>query len=165
MNDQQKAVGAVAAALAACALAMPVITHNEGLVLRGYRDPIGVATSCWGHTGPEVEVGKVYTLEQCQTLLAKDAVAHGLDIGNCLPAELPVKTRAAFISFGFNVGAVSFCRSTLAAKAKAGDLVGACNELPRWVNAGGKKLPGLVKRRDQEKALCLEGVAERGNVA
>jgi lysozyme len=36
--------------------------------------------------------------------------------------------------------------------------VGACNELPRWTLAGGKELPGLVKRRAAERDLCLQGL-------
>jgi lysozyme len=103
-------------------------------------------------------IGKTYDDQKCAELLAQDAVKHGLDIAKCLPDELPTETRAAFISFGFNVGSAKFCASTLAAKARAGDLRGACAELSRWTTAGGKTLPGLVKRRATERALCERGL-------
>jgi hypothetical protein len=32
---------------------------------------------------------------------------------------------------------------------------GACDELLRWTKAKGITLPGLVKRREQERELCL----------
>jgi lysozyme len=35
---------------------------------------------------------------------------------------------------------------------------GACQQFSRWTYAGGKQLPGLVKRRAEEKQLCLDGV-------
>ena len=41
----------------------------------------------------------------------------------------------------------------MARKLKAGDIPGACNELPRWIYAKGKVLPGLVARRAAESAL------------
>lgn len=148
----------VAAVLAASAIAVPVIGTYEGTVNVGYRDPVGIPTSCTGHTGPEVVVGKRYSDAECARQLADDAVKHGLDIAPCLPADLPPKTHAAFISFAFNVGSAKFCSSTLSRKARAGDLKGACAELSKWTYAGGKQLPGLVNRRKAERQLCEEGL-------
>ena len=62
--------------------------------------------------------------------------------------------KAAFLSFAFNVGNGAFCSSTLVRKANTGDMPGACSELSKWVYAGGKQLPGLVKRRAAERAMC-----------
>lgn len=150
----------VASVLAAVVVAIPVVSKWEGLRLVGYRDPhpAGFATTCYGNRSAAV-VGKRYTEEECAKLLAEDATRHGLAISKCLPDDLPVKTRAAFTAFAFNIGEQAFCSSTLSKKARAGDLVGACAELARWVTAGGKTLPGLVARRAEEQALCLEGVA------
>lgn len=152
----------VATALAAASIAIGTIATHEGYVPVGYPDPgVGVKlpSACYGHTGGVV-IGKRYTEAQCTDWLAADAVAHGLQIGPCLPDELPVKTRAAFISFAFNVGGPRFCGSTLARKAKAGLTKEACDELPKWIYAGGKVLPGLVRRRAAERSLCLEGLSE-----
>jgi lysozyme len=103
-------------------------------------------------------LGKRYTEEQCVQLLAQDAVKHGLEIAPCLPAELPQDTRAAFISFAFNIGSARFCSSGVSSKARAGDLAGACADLSKWVFAGKVKLPGLVTRRAAERALCEKGL-------
>ena len=67
--------------------------------------------------------------------------------------------KAAFLSFAFNVGAQKFCGSTLVKKANQGDMPGACAELSRWTYAGGRELPGLVKRRAAERALCERGLS------
>lgn len=157
MTPAQRAVAGI---LAAAAVAIPVIATYEGSEPVGYPDPgVGVAlpTACTGHTGGVV-IGRRYTEAQCSAWLAEDAVKHGLDIGACLPASLPIDTHAAFISFGFNVGAAKFCSSTLSRKARAGDLAGACAELSKWTYAGGRQLTGLVRRRKAERALCERGL-------
>jgi len=149
----------VAAVLVAAGLAVGTIATYEGTVNVGYRDPVGIVTACVGHTGPDAVLGRKYTDDECAQQLAADAVKHGLEIDACLPEELPTETRAAFISFAFNVGSAAFCRSTMSRKARAGDLVGACAELSRWVYAGKTQLPGLVKRRAAERALCERGLS------
>jgi lysozyme len=159
LNPKQAAAG-VAAVLAAAAIAVPLIAEREGYVPRGYPDPgVGaeLPTGCWGHTGG-VEIGKVYTPEQCVKWLAEDAVKHGLEIAPCLPPDLPQDTRAAFISFAFNIGSARFCSSGVSARARGGDLAGACADLSKWVFAGKVKLPGLVTRRAAERALCEKGL-------
>ncbi len=78
-------------------------------------------------------------------------------VDKALP-KLKPETRAALGSFTYNVGVGAFNSSTLLRKAKSGDLIGACNELTRWVYAGGRKLKGLVIRREAERELCLSGL-------
>ena len=61
----------------------------------------------------------------------------------------------SLVSFFFNLGLGALGDSTLLRKLNAGDYQGAADEFPRWVKAGGQTLPGLVKRRDAERALFL----------
>lgn len=68
---------------------------------------------------------------------------------------LPQSVFDSAVSLTFNVGCGSVSKSTFFRKLKSKDYVGACNELSRWVYAGGKKLRGLEIRREKEKALCL----------
>lgn len=63
--------------------------------------------------------------------------------------------RAAVISFIYNVGEGNFYKSTMLKKLNRGDIAGACNELPKWVYAKGKRLQGLVNRREDERLVCL----------
>lgn len=137
----------------ALALAVPLIAHFEGTVFRTYRDPIGILTSCTGHTGPELMMGQTWTQEQCDQQLYGDLMKHAPAL-DCVQRHLTDGQRAAFLSFAFNVGNGNFCKSTLVRKANTGDMAGACAELSRWTLAGGKELPGLVRRRAAERAMC-----------
>ena len=156
MNWKAKLIATIGGA--AAVLAVPLVQKYEGTVLRSYRDPVGIITACTGHTGPELKMGQTYTREQCEEMLYKDLVKHA-DALSCVHAPLTDGQRAAFLSFAFNVGDDAFCRSTLVRKANAGDIDGACAELSRWTYAGGKQLPGLVRRRAAERQLCEQGLA------
>ena len=126
----------------------------EGVVLRGYKDPIGIVTACAGHTRTAV-LGRPYTREECTKLLDEDLAEHAAGVMSCIKVPTNPGERAAYVSFGFNVGTGAFCKSTMARKLNAGDRHGACDELFKWTKAGGRELPGLVRRRKAEHALCV----------
>lgn len=153
----KKAIGGAAAVV--LAIAGGIIAPWEGTKLESYQDSVGVWTVCTGHTGTAAP-GQTRTQAECDALLESDMGEALAAVDRTISTPLPDKTRAAFVSFTFNVGAGKLQRSTLARKANAGDLVGACNELPRWVYAGGERLRGLVNRRAEERAVCLEGVRD-----
>ena len=151
--DSNKAKLIAKLGIGAVALAVPVVMMYEGLVTRTYRDPIGILTACYGHTGPELRMGQRYTEAECERMLNADLLKHAAAL-DCITRPMTDGQKAAFLSFAFNVGNARFCSSTLARKANAGDMAGACAELSRWTYAGGKPLPGLVKRRATERAIC-----------
>lgn len=140
------------------ALAVSLVAGFEGLRTVAYLDPVGIPTVCFGET-KGVSLGDKYTVEQCKAMLGDRLVEFEAGMTKCIanPARVPDKSYVAFLSFTYNVGVGAFCKSTLVKKLNAGDLIGACNELPKWVKAGGITLPGLVKRREAERQLCLEG--------
>jgi lysozyme len=131
----------------------------EGLRTAAYADPVGIPTICFGST-KGVRLGQTKTVDECKALLTDELIHHEQGMRACLrdPDGLPAPTYGAFVSFTFNVGVGAFCKSTLARKANAGDLSGACNELLRWDRAGGVRWPGLTKRRKAERDLCLKGI-------
>lgn len=149
------AIGATAGALS---IATAVVSYYEGYEPTAYRDPVGIATICYGHTAT-ARMGQTLSRAECTDLLQAD-LGHAFNaVDQRTQVELPPPTRAALASFVYNVGEGAFARSTLLRKLNAGDLRGACNELSRWVYAGGRRLNGLVKRRATERELCLEGLA------
>ena len=152
MTPRQKLALKVGAG--AAALAVPLVMQWEGYVPWVHRDPIGRLAVCYGHDDQTLTPGKRYTAQQCQDMLAEDLAAHAQAL-DCIKVPLTDGQKAAFVSFAFNVGNQAFCRSTLARKANQGDMRGACAELSRWTLAGGKELPGLVRRRAAEQAMCL----------
>ena len=137
----------------ALAIALPLVAHFEGYVPWVYRDPIDRLAACYGHDDQTMTPGKRFTAAECQAMLDEDLLKHAEAI-DCIKRPLTDGQKAAFLSFAFNVGNSAFCKSTLARKANAGDMAGACAELSRWTYAGGKELPGLVRRRAAERAVC-----------
>jgi len=145
----------------ATALAIPA----EGLRQYAYRDPIGLPTICFGST-KGVKMGDFRTVPECKALLTKEMYATLSTVDTCRPG-LPLNVLAAYADLSYNVGTFAACdtnRSTAARLLQAGDFVGACNQLPRWSYArvGGVsvQLPGLTKRREMERQVCLAGVTQ-----
>lgn len=129
------------------------VPQFEGMILRGYKDPVGIVTACAGHTAT-AQLGRPYTREECQMLLEQDLVHHAEGVMKCIKVPLTTGQKAAFVSFAYNVGNGAFCKSTLAKRINAGEGIKACSELSRWTTAGGKVYMGLVKRRAAERVLC-----------
>lgn len=154
-DTQRKA----AALTIATALAAPL----EGLRQVWYYDPPGIPTVCYGHTG-DVDKNKVYSISECKALMNKD-MNHALEqVDRCAP-NLPPKSLAAFTDAAYNLGPAVVCdtnKSTIARMLKTGNVRGACERLPDWSKARVAgvlvPLPGLVKRRNLERDLCLEGL-------
>lgn len=86
--------------------------------------------------------------------LQKSAERHAQAVRECAPVPMFQHEFDAYVSLAYNIGGGAFCGSTLVRKLKAGDYAGACREIDRWVMFQGRKLPGLVKRRAAERALC-----------
>lgn len=63
----------------------------------------------------------------------------------------------AILSFVYNLGIGRLKTSTLRHRINELDFPEAAYEIRRWVFAGGKKLPGLVARREDEARLLLAG--------
>jgi lysozyme len=126
----------------------------EGRSLLAYLDPVRIPTICEGITRG-VKLGDVATPEQCDAALAEEVRRHAAAVDSYVHVPMSPNTYAALISFAYNAGDENLRNSTLLRKLNSGDRVGACNELPRWVYAGGRKLQGLVRRREAERKLCL----------
>lgn len=144
-------VGGTAGALS---LATAVVSQFEGYHPSAYRDSVGIPTICYGHTG-DVDMGQTLSRAECKKLLAGDLGNAFEAVDRHVETDLPPARRAALASFVYNVGEGKFARSTLLKRLNAGKVRAACDELNRWVYAGGRKLAGLVKRRATERDLCM----------
>lgn len=144
---------------AAAALAAPM----EGLRQVAYYDPPGVLTVCYGST-KNVEKGRVYSVAECKARLSADMLEAVETVDRCVPG-LPDGPLIAFSDAVFNLGPTIVCnkqKSTAARMLAAGDISGACRQLPRWDKARVAgvmmPLPGLTKRRAAEMNICLGGL-------
>lgn len=121
----------------------------EGCRLVAYRDAAGVPTIGYGHTAG-VRMGDRISQRQAKALLREDAEAvmrqvRALDVART-EAQLEALT-----SFAFNLGIARLRSSTLLKVIRQGGSKQAIQrEFKRWVYAGGRKLSGLVKRREWE---------------
>ena len=130
------------------------IKSFEGCVLKAYPDAVGIWTIGYGHTN-RVTSGMTITAAQAESYLKSDLSKTENFVNSCVTIELSQNMFDALISFAFNVGNGALKRSTLLRKLNQGDTNGAAKEFDRWIYAGKKILPGLVKRRSAEKELFL----------
>lgn len=147
-----KLVGLVG--IAAAGILSIAVPYFEGTENVGYLDIAGVPTKCSGDT-TNVIVGHRYSDAECRKSLETQLVAHAVPVLECVPQLKghPYQLAAA-ISLAYNIGSSAFCRSTTAAKFRAGDWAAACRAFELWNKAGGKVVGGLVRRRAEERALC-----------
>ena len=121
----------------------------ETLELKAYKCPAGVLTIGYGHTRG-VKDGQVITEIQAEVLLKGDLLAVEKSI-NDLGLALTQGQFDALVDFCFNLGRTKLLNSTLYVKildnASDDDIA---TQFSRWVYGGGKKLDGLVKRREWE---------------
>lgn len=131
-----------------------LVKRFEGLELKAYRDSVGILTIGYGHTHA-VKSGDIITGKQADAFLREDLQVAELTVNTNVKVKLTQGQFDALVSFVFNLGSGNFVKSTLIKKLNAGDYAGAADEFGKWVNAGGKKLPGLVKRRAAEREVFL----------
>ena len=143
-------------------LAAALCRQFEGFRSKPYLCPAGVPTIGYGSTyyadgrkvtlqdapmsEPDARALLMYelqhtylpgTLRQCPNLIADERKCN------------------AIVDFCYNLGIGRLQTSTLKRKINAGDWEGAREQLMLWTKGGGKVLPGLVRRREAEKALLL----------
>lgn len=140
--------------------AMGIVAH-EGMRKVAYVDPVGVVTVCAGHTST-AKLGQVKTKAECAELLKLDVVHAEKAVKRLVKAPITTEQYDSLVSFVFNVGETSFAKSTLLKKINSFDCWGAGAEFDKWTYAGGRQLPGLVKRRADERKHWETGCA-KGN--
>lgn len=132
-----------------------LIRRYEGLRLKPYLCPAGIPTVGYGHTGPEVTMqSPPISAGFAERLLEEDAERFALGALKLSP-ELACNTDrlSAIADFCYNLGTTRYKASTLRRKIRDGEWLDAREELAKWVWGGGKKLPGLVLRREAEAQL------------
>lgn len=155
------------------AAGVELIQNSETCRLQAYWDDMAKVWSVgWGHTG-DVQEGDLCTQAEADEWLAADIASaeHGVMV--CLPdVALTNNQLSALVSFCYNVG---FGRtaggkdpgkdgfrvlkngqpSTMRLCLLNTEYAAAADEFPKWANAGGRPVAGLMTRRLKEKALFL----------
>lgn len=131
---------------------LDLIKQFEGLYLKAYRCPAGVPTIGYGHTAG-VAMGQTITQQQADDYLRRDVRQFERAVARLVTVPLTQGQFDALVSFAFNIGDGALAQSTLLRLLNAGDYAGAAAQFDRWNKAGGRVLPGLVRRRAAERAL------------
>lgn len=156
--------------------AIKMIKHHEGVRVKPYRCPALLWTVGVGHVIDPNHIkvpfderrnlpipdgwDRVLSMGEVDAILAQDLSRFERGVARLCPAA--VNSQGIFdalVSFSFNVGLGNLQRSGLRMKTNRGEFEEAAEEFLKWTKAAGKVLPGLVKRRNDEKALYLSGVA------
>lgn len=156
------------ATAAVLAISIPFAAKWEGDGSTAYFDRIGgVVTWCYGQTGTGVAVGQRFSPEYCSELLIRSQSKYAEEIDRCLKPGRPVTPfeAAMILDLGYNAGVSAVCRSTWAARLRAGEPIErTCPQLTRWVYSGGKncsdpvnRCTGLPDRREDALKICLAG--------
>lgn len=161
MNDRTHPRSKTMKRAGAAALAVTVIGGFEGLRQTAYPDPATRGnpwTICYGSTGADVVPGRQASLAECKALLLRDADREALILEKCLDTDnMPDGRAIAVLSLAFNIGGHAFCKSSIARKLAQGDIQGGCDAFLLYNKAAGFVMPGLTRRREKERVLCMEG--------
>lgn len=144
------------ASLVVVLIAAPLSIKWESVVTRPYLDPVGIATACAGETDPGVVGLKgQFTRDECVAVLGASLLEHAQALEPCIRQPVQQHEAVALLLWSHNVGTGAACRSTLVRLLNEGRPASEwCAQLSRWDYAGGQRLPGLTRRRAEERAIC-----------
>jgi lysozyme len=147
-----------------------MIKHHEGVRFKPYRCPAKLWTVGVGHVlYPDQgrlpldqrdayplapKDNRTFSGDEVDGILSADLVRFEAGIAKLFPVVLAQGQFDALVSFSFNLGLGGVQRSTLRQKVLRGEIE-AADEFLKFTRGGGKILPGLVKRRQDERSLFL----------
>ena len=148
-----------------------MIKHHEGVRFKPYRCParlftIGVGHVLYSDQGRlpldqrdafqlKAEDNRTFSKAEVDGLLSADLQRFEVGVARLFHMVLTQGQNDALVSFAFNLGLGGVQRSTLRQKVLRGEIEEAADEFLKFTRGGGKILPGLVKRRNDERALFL----------
>jgi lysozyme len=149
-----------------------LVKHHEGVRTKPYRCPALLWTVGVGHVIDPAHAAVKYedrknlpipdgwdrqlTMGEVDAILAQDLARFERGVARLCPAAVNSQGQFdALVSFAFNVGLGNLQRSSLRMKINRGEFEEAAEEFMKWTKAGGRVLPGLVKRRLDEQRLYL----------
>jgi lysozyme len=148
-----------------------MLKHHEGVRQKPYQCPALLWTVGVGHVidpnhakvplaerkALPIPEGwdRAISMEEVNAILRKDIQRFESGVLRLCPNGLTQGRFDALVSFAFNVGLGNLQRSTIRMKHNRGEFDEAAEAFMMWTKAGGRELPGLVKRRKDEKSLYL----------
>lgn len=133
-----------------------LIAKYEGCRLEAYKCPAGVWTIGFGHTAGVKPGDKLSSEAEAKVLLKEDLKKYGGYVNDCVKKGLiifPINQNQfdSLTSFCYNCGL-----SNLKKLVEGRDAQTIADKLRKYVKGGGRVLPGLVRRREEERELFLK---------
>ncbi len=145
------------------------VAKQEGCRLNAYQCSAFVYTAGLGHT-KNVTASTVLTKQQVADYFIEDVAQAENSVDNAILRPALQHEYDMMVSFVYNLGAGNFKKSTLLKKFNRGENKSACGEYLRWIYVDGKNCQlkssncaGIVKRRQQEQKICLNGYEHAAN--
>lgn len=137
---------------------LALIKRFEGISAKPYLCPAGWWTIGWGAIRgldgqPVIAAAPPITEEEADTLLRRDVAVAERAVLRLVTIPLADGRFDALASFAFNLGSGALQRSTLRRKVNREEHDDVPDEFRKWVWGGGRKLPGLVRRREAEAMM------------
>jgi len=144
---------------------LDLIKSFEGLKLKAYLDAVRIPTIGYGTTiyppshlnGRAVKLGDEITKEEAELFLKYDVEQKAKKIKSFITKPLNDNQFSALVSFTYNLGEGAFKSSTLLKRINIDPNDPKIHdEFMKWINAGGKPLEGLKRRRKAESDLYFK---------
>jgi lysozyme len=132
-----------------------LVKKHEGLRLTAYKDQGGVLTIGYGHTGPDVHVGTVWTQSNANEALVKDLVTAETAINSLVTVTINQNQFDALVDFTYNLGVCNLKSSTLLKLINVSKFYLASQQFTSWDHCCGIVNAGLLTRRNEEAKLFL----------
>ncbi len=139
--------------------------RKDGLI-HPYHDVAGYPTIGYGHLlskekNADLSQWPPKSKSECEADLIVD-LADAIEAVEDTIADIVVLSDLQFgalVSWTFNLGSGSLRRSTMMKRVKAGAHDEVPAQIRRWNKAGGKVVSGLVRRRQAEAQMYIDGTA------
>lgn len=174
MDIRSKLIGLMG--VTSLAVCLHLIPMEEGRPAKGYLDPAGIPSKCYGDT-QNVQVGRIYSDAECRASLEAALLKHCGPVAESVPnfKSKPFALSAG-CSLGYNAGVTGWLKTDARKHMLAGEWPQACRAF-MWSDSGRRiyitarnrntglydYLPGLDKRRQLERMLCDIDVPEDKN--
>lgn len=133
-----------------------LIKRFEGFEPEIYLDAAGLPTIGYGHLirkGEHKMFENGISKSAAEALLTKDVLSAEQAVLRLIDVPLTNGQFDALVSFTYNLGSGALQRSTLRRKVNREEHEEVPTEFSKWVWAGGRKLEGLIRRREAEVLL------------
>lgn len=132
-----------------------LIKDFEKCRLEVYADAVGLRTVGWGHR-TTLPLGSPISQPEADTTLLEDLAKFEEGVTDLIKVQVNSNQFSALVCFAFNVGLGNLQSSLLLRCINKGNPADAAMQFERWTHAGGRIIPGLVRRREAERQLFLK---------